>query len=124
MHTKLTKSTKRGVARQRRTCLRAQGVEASIPDEHTHDVVWHMTPAFGGVRIWVPKNDEDYAERLLAAYQENAGTAGEVAADNDALATDTGVEPGQASSYARKRRLAARIAGALLFLVFVYLGLR
>lgn len=56
-----------GEARVAAGLLEASGIEAFVPDEHTTNVVPHMSNALGGYRLQVPRSDLERARTILAA---------------------------------------------------------
>ena len=49
-----------------RSLLEDAGIEAILPDEHTLGVDPGLTPAFGGVRVFVREDDLDQARGVIA----------------------------------------------------------
>jgi len=50
--------------------LKANGIAAQIPDEITATNLHHMTPALGGVRIFVPPAQYTEAQELLKSHRQ------------------------------------------------------
>lgn len=63
--------------------LQAEGLLASIADEHLVSMDWFYSNAIGGVRVQVPACEEDRARNVLEAVQR-----GDYALDDDAIDPD------------------------------------
>lgn len=63
--------------------LQAEGLLASIADEHLVSMDWFYSNAIGGVRVQVPACEEDRARQILEAVQR-----GDYALDEDSIGQD------------------------------------
>ncbi len=54
-----------------RSYLAAEGINATIPDELTVQNTWHLTQAIGGLRVQVPAEQAEAAEKLVAEFLNN-----------------------------------------------------
>ncbi len=45
--------------------LKADGIDAEIPDRHTINMGPHLTPVLGGIRVAIPDEDWERASQIL-----------------------------------------------------------
>ncbi len=100
-----------GMLQIAKAMLRAHGIAASFPEEHTGNINWLVVNALGGLRVQVAEHDAEHARQLLQEVLESTEyeDVEELAGAQERFHTERG--------YAQEARRRNRFIGLLTLLV-------